>query len=126
MIDPLTTYAILPASDLQRARSFYRDKLGLEPSTEGEGMLLYSGPSGRLFEVYETATAGTAQNTQMGWTTSELEADMSELRARGVVFEEYDLPGLKTEGGVATTDTGRAAWFRDSEGNTLCVSQSGV
>lgn len=124
MRDPMSIYTVLPAADLDRARAFYRDKLGLEPTLEKPGMLAYSGPSGYIFQLYETSNAGTAQNTQMGWSTSELDADMAELRERGVVFEEYDFPGLQTVDGVAYVGTERAAWFKDTEGNTIVITQS--
>jgi catechol 2,3-dioxygenase-like lactoylglutathione lyase family enzyme len=124
MRDPMSIYTVLPAKDLARARAFYRDMLGLEPTMEKPGMLAYSGPSGYIFQLYETDAAGTAQNTQMGWSTSELDDDVAELRERGVIFEEYDLPGLKTENGIAFVGTERAAWFKDTEGNTICISQT--
>jgi catechol 2,3-dioxygenase-like lactoylglutathione lyase family enzyme len=124
MKNPLSIYTVLPVKDLDRARAFYRDMLGLETTMEKPGMLAYSGPSGYIFQLYETQTAGTAQNTQMGWSTFELDADMNELRERGLVFEEYDLPGLKTVNGVASVGTERSAWFKDSEGNTICISQT--
>ncbi len=124
MRDPLSIYTVLPVSDLARARGFYRDKLGLEPTVEKPGMLAYSGPSGYIFQLYETSTVGTAQNTQMGWSTSELDEDVAEFRGRGVVFEEYDFPGLKTENGIALVGTERSAWFKDTEGNTICISQT--
>jgi catechol 2,3-dioxygenase-like lactoylglutathione lyase family enzyme len=123
MLDALSVYTVLPATDLERARRFYRETLGLEPTMEKPGMLAYSGPSGYLFQLYETATAGTAQNTQMGLSTEHLEDDMAELRARGVRFEDYDFPGLKTEDGIAFVGTERSAWFKDTEGNTICLSQ---
>ena len=124
MQNPLSIYTVLPVQDLDRARAFYRDKLGLEATLEKPGMLAYSGPSGYIFQLYETPTAGTARNTQMGWSSSELDADVAELRQRGVVFEEYDLPGLKTENGIAFVGTERSAWFKDTEGNTICISQT--
>ncbi len=124
MQNPLSIYTVLPVKDLARARAFYRDKLGLEATLEKPGMLAYSGPSGYIFQLYETPTVGTAQNTQMGWSSSELDADVAELRQRGVVFEEYDLPGLKTENGIAFVGTERSAWFKDTEGNTICISQT--
>ena len=124
MRDPLSIYTVLPAADLDRAHAFYRDKLGLEPTMRKPGMLAYSGPAGYIFQIYETANVGTAKNTQMGWSTFDLDADMAELRERGVVFEEYDFPGLKTVDGVAEVGTERAAWFRDSEGNTIVISQT--
>ena len=124
MLDPLSIYTVLPVEDLDRARAFYRDKLGFEPTMEKPGMLAYSGPGGYMFQLYVSGTVGTAQNTQMGWSTASLDDTMGELRERGVVFEEYDLPGLKTENGVAMVGTERSAWFRDSEGNTIAVSET--
>lgn len=87
-------------------------------------MLAYSGPSGYIFQLYETSNVGTAQNTQMCFSTSDLDADVAEMRSRGVQFEEYDFPGLKTENGIAYVGTERSAWFKDSEGNTICVSET--
>ena len=124
MLDSLSIYAVLPVADLERARGFYRDKLGLEATMEKPGMLAYSGPSGYIFQLYETSTVGTAQNTQMGLSTSDIDADVAALRARGVVFEEYDFPGLKTENGIAFVGTERSAWFKDTEGNTICLSET--
>jgi catechol 2,3-dioxygenase-like lactoylglutathione lyase family enzyme len=116
--------AVLPAKDINRARDFYRDKLGLEPSETPEvDSLMYRGGHGTGFLIYQTENAGTAKNTQMGWSTDNLEREMEELRGRGVVFEEYDQPGLKTENGVATSESEKAAWFLDSEGNILNISQ---
>lgn len=116
--------AVLPAKDINRAKEFYRDKLGIEPSESmEEGSVMYSCGQGTRFLVYQTDNAGTAKNTQMGWETDNLEAEMEELRGRGVVFEEYDFPGLKTENGVATASWGKAAWFLDSEGNILNIAQ---
>jgi catechol 2,3-dioxygenase-like lactoylglutathione lyase family enzyme len=115
--------AVLPAKDINRAKDFYRDKLGLEPSDTMEDGLLYRGSDGTGFLIYETENAGTAKNTQMGWVTDNLEREMEELRAKGVTFEEYDLPGLKTENGVVDNTWGKGAWFLDSEGNILSLSQ---
>ncbi|GAA1765584.1 glyoxalase/bleomycin resistance/dioxygenase family protein [Pseudarthrobacter sulfonivorans] len=124
MLNDSEIMAVLPAKDLNRAKEFYRDKLGLESSdVSGDGSLLFSGGKGTSFLVYETENAGSAKNTQMGWETDNLEREMEELRGRGVVFEDYDMPGLKTENGVATNDWGKAAWFLDSEGNILVLSQ---
>jgi len=124
MLSSLTIYTVLPARDLDRARAFYRDKLGLEPTMEKPGMLAYSGPSGYLFQLYETDAAGTSQNTQMGLSTAHLDDDMAELRGRGVEFEEYDFVGLKTDNGITFVGTERSAWFKDTEGNTICISQT--
>jgi catechol 2,3-dioxygenase-like lactoylglutathione lyase family enzyme len=120
MLNDSRIMAVLPAKDINRARDFYRDKLGLESSDSMEDdSLMYRGGDGTGFLIYQTENAGTAKNTQMGWETDNLDREMEELRGRGVVFEDYDFPGLKTENGVATNDWGKAAWFLDSEGNIL-------
>jgi catechol 2,3-dioxygenase-like lactoylglutathione lyase family enzyme len=117
-------HAVLPASDLRRARSFYHDTLDFDPAEEHEGMLMYRLESGAAFDIYETPNAGSAKNTQMCFSTDDLDAEMARLRERGVVFEDYDVPGLKTVDGVADMDGDRTAWFRDSEGNFICLSQA--
>ncbi|MET3811123.1 VOC family protein [Arthrobacter sp. UYEF3] len=116
--------AVLPASDIARARDFYRDKLGLEPDNPDAGdNLQYTCGAGSRFMLYQTPHAGTAKNTQLGWMVTDLPATVAELRAAGVVFEDYDFPGLKTEDGIATLPDGNsAAWFLDSEGNILNVN----
>jgi len=123
MLSELEIYAVLPAKDLQRARGFYKEKLGLEPSEEIGGGLVFQTKAGAKVYMYETDNAGTAQNTALSWSTADIEAEVAELRGRGVVFEEYDFPGLKTENGIATNEGVRGAWFKDSEGNILAVSQ---
>jgi catechol 2,3-dioxygenase-like lactoylglutathione lyase family enzyme len=120
----------LPAQDLERARRFYADKLGLEPSEERPGGLLYRAGNCE-FGVFQSAGAAPGSFTQMGWEVDDIEATVAELRARGVVFEEVDQPGLRTVDGIAeiagnypSKGTGeRAAWFRDSEGNMLGIGQ---
>ncbi|XAS68134.1 VOC family protein [Micrococcaceae bacterium Sec5.7] len=124
MFKDLEIMAVLPAKDINRAKDFYRDKLGLEPSeTPEDDSLMYRAGKGTGFLVYQTENAGSAKNTQMGWETDNLEREMEELRGRGVVFEDYDFPGLKTENGIATNEWGKAAWFLDSEGNILNIAQ---
>lgn len=123
MLKDSALMAVLPAKDINRAKDFYRDKLGLEPSETVEDSLVYRTGNGTGFLIYETENAGTAKNTQMGWLTDNLEREMEELRAKGVVFEEYDMPGLKTENGVVDNSWGKGAWFLDSEGNILSLSQ---
>ncbi len=117
------SHAVLPAADLQRARTFYHDKLEMDPSDEHEGILSYRLGDSSAFDIYETSNAGTAQNTQMCWETDNLADDMARMRERGVVFEEYDTPEFRTENGVATMDGLKTAWFRDSEGNFICINQ---
>jgi catechol 2,3-dioxygenase-like lactoylglutathione lyase family enzyme len=121
----------LPVQDLERARAFYSDKLGLEPAEERPGGLRYRCGSG-AFALFASAGAAAGTHTQMSWEVTDLEATVAALRARGVVFEEYDLPGLKTVGGIADVEGNypsrggigeKAAWFRDSEGNLLGIGQ---
>jgi catechol 2,3-dioxygenase-like lactoylglutathione lyase family enzyme len=121
----------LPAQDLERARRFYADKLGLEPSEERPGGLLYEPASG-VFALFQSSGASSGEFTQMGWDVEDIEATVAELRDRGVVFEEVDAPGLKTIDGIADVAGNypskggkgeRAAWFRDSEGNMLGIGQ---
>ncbi len=121
----------LPAQDLERARAFYSEKLGLEPVEERPGGLLYRSPSGCEFGIFTSAGKPSGEHTQMAWEVDDIESTVAELRARGVVFEEYDFPGLSTVNGIAEIEgnypskgTGeRAAWFRDSEGNMLGIGQ---
>jgi catechol 2,3-dioxygenase-like lactoylglutathione lyase family enzyme len=122
--------ARLPAQDLERARAFYAEKLGLEPVEERPGGLRYQCASGE-FALFQSTGAPSGKHTQMGWEVDDIEATVAELRSRGVVFEEYDIPGLETVDGIANIEgnypskgTGeRAAWFRDSEGNMLGVGE---
>jgi catechol 2,3-dioxygenase-like lactoylglutathione lyase family enzyme len=123
--------ARLPAADLERARRFYSEKLGLEPSEERPGGLLYR-MGDCEFALFESGGTSSGTFTQMAFEVEDLEAVVEELRARGVEFEEYDLPGLTTVNGVAEVEGEypskggkgeRAAWFRDSEGNMLGIGQ---
>jgi catechol 2,3-dioxygenase-like lactoylglutathione lyase family enzyme len=120
----------LPARDLHRAEKFYADKLGLEPVERRPGGLRYECAGGE-FGLFLSAGSASGAHTQMAWTVDDIEASVAELRARGVVFEEYDLPGLETVSGIADIEGNypskgrgeRAAWFRDSEGNLLGIGQ---
>jgi catechol 2,3-dioxygenase-like lactoylglutathione lyase family enzyme len=115
--------AMLPVADIDRAKRWYAEKLGIEPESEDAGGAHYRSGAAR-FDLYVTQFAGTAQHTQAGWMVDDLESTVEELRGRGVVFEEYDFPGLKTEKGIADLGYERAAWFRDSEGNILSLGTS--
>jgi catechol 2,3-dioxygenase-like lactoylglutathione lyase family enzyme len=120
----------LPTQNLERARAFYAEKLGLEPTEEREGGLRYVCAGGE-FALFESAGSAAGDHTQMGWEVEDIEATVRELRARGVVFEEYNLPGLTTVDGIAEIEGNypskgsgeRGAWFRDSEGNMLGIGQ---
>lgn len=121
----------IPTQDLDRARRFYAEKLGLEPSEERPGGLLYRCATGE-FALFGSAGASPGTFTQMAWDVDDLEATVAELKRRGVVFEEVDVPGLQTVDGIAEVSGNypskggkgeRAAWFRDSEGNMLGIGQ---
>jgi catechol 2,3-dioxygenase-like lactoylglutathione lyase family enzyme len=120
----------LPATDLERAKAFYSDKLGLEPIEERPGGARYR-CGNSYFALFQSAGAPSGTHTQMGWEVKDIEATVAELRRRGVVFEEYDLPGFKTVNGIAdiagnypSKGSGeKAAWFHDSEGNLLGIGQ---
>jgi catechol 2,3-dioxygenase-like lactoylglutathione lyase family enzyme len=122
MLERSEFVATLPAQDIERAKTWYREKLGLEPVEEHEGALIYRAGSG-TFQLYPTQVAGIAQHTLGCWYVDDLEATVAELRGRGVEFEEYDFPGLKTEDGIAELGFERSAWFKDCEGNTVAVAQ---
>ena len=121
----------VPAQDLDRARRFYAQKLGLEPVEERSGGLLYR-CGGDEFAIFKTTGTPDGSYTQMGWQVDDIEATVAELRSRGVVFEDYDLPGMRTVDGIAEIEGNypskgsgeRAAWFHDSEGNLLGLGEA--
>ncbi|MFI8825434.1 VOC family protein [Streptomyces sp. NPDC053431] len=114
--------AIIPVNDMARAKRFYTETLGLTLIKEApEDTRLDTG--GTTIGLYETPYGGQASHTLASWKVADLDSEMSELRSKGVTFEDYDLPEIKTVDGVAETDTMRGAWFKDSEGNILCVME---
>jgi catechol 2,3-dioxygenase-like lactoylglutathione lyase family enzyme len=120
----------LLAKDLERARKFYSARLGLEPVEQRPGGLLYRFSNG-CFALFESAGASSGPHTQMAWEVVDIETTVAALRMRGVVFEEYDLPGLKTVNGIAEIDGNypskgvgeRATRFRDRESNLLGIGE---
>ena len=115
----------LPAEDLLRARSYYEEKLGLETEARDDmpGSLFVHAGNGTLIVLYERERT-KADNTALTFEVDDVLGTVSELRSRGVQFEEYDSPGLKTVNAIAERNADRAAWFKDSEGNTLCVHET--
>ena len=127
MLDTGTVTANIPASDLTRARSFYADKLGLTPAAEFDGMLVYRTAGGSAFSVYQTEYAGQAGHTIAQWHVADVDAEVRDLRAKGIAFEQYDMPGVEWNDGVASVPgMGKAAWFKDSEGNILCLDDGPI
>ena len=117
--------AVLCSSDLERSREFYEATVGLSLSPETiPNHLLFDCGNGTTLLVYGRPAPNAADHTQVRFWTGDVEADVRELSGRGVEFEEYDFPTLKTVGGVATVaGIGRSAWFKDPDGNTLALFQ---
>jgi catechol 2,3-dioxygenase-like lactoylglutathione lyase family enzyme len=131
---PLTSAHVvtkLPAQDLERARRFYGDVLGLEPVEERGGGLRYL-CGATEFHLFESAGAASGASTQAGFEVEDLETAVAELRARGLRFERFDVPGFELRGDIVVVPsnypskgTGElGAFFRDSEGNLLSVGQA--
>ena len=121
MLSDKKVHATIPVSDLARARAWYEEKLGVRPVQDLPGGLMYVVGDGSRFLLFPTPFAGTAKNTAAGFQVDDIEAEVADLKGRGVVFEEYDFPQLKTVDGIATLEANKAAWFKDSEGNTLGI-----
>ena len=122
MFKPLRTAAALPAQDMARARAFYRDKLGLTPTTEDPSGMMYALPAGTGFGVFPSSGKPSGTHTQMGIEVDDVEGAVKDLQAKGVKFEDYDVPGLKTVNGIAELGGSKLAWFKDSEGNLIVIS----
>ena len=118
---PIVPY--IPVADVDRARKFYEEKIGLVPKEVYAGGVIYECGSGSWVFMYPSAGAGTSKASTAFWAVADVAAEVEELRSRGVVFEEYDMPGIKTVNGIATGGGAKTAWFKDSEGNILAISQ---
>jgi predicted enzyme related to lactoylglutathione lyase len=127
MLTDSPIFTILPASDRARARAVYSEKLGLTPKVQPNGDLEYE-TGGTRFYVTKSTGKSTGEFTQASWVVADIDATVAELKSRGVSFEEYDLPelGMKTVNGITVVpELGRAAYFKDSEGNLLGMIQFG-
>src|SRR6266851_8474747 len=113
----------LPVAETDRARAFYSDKLGLDPLQQLPGATIYEVGAGTRFALFSTQARPSGTHTQISFAVADIEAEVRDLKARGVVFEEYDSPGLKTVNSIADTGPIRAAWLKDSEGNLLGIVQ---
>jgi predicted enzyme related to lactoylglutathione lyase len=123
MLQNSPMYAYLPARDVGRARAFYEQKLGFKPKAETAGGVVYEFADHTACFLYPTPSAGTSKASQAFWRVRDIEREVAELQARGVKFEEYDLPGMTFRDGIAEGAGGKAAWFTDSEGNILALIQ---
>jgi catechol 2,3-dioxygenase-like lactoylglutathione lyase family enzyme len=118
---PIVPY--IPVADMARARKFYEGKLGLKPREEYAGGVIYECGNGSWVFMYLSAGAGTSKASTAFWAVDDVVAEVADLKARGVAFEEYNMPGIKTVDSIATAGGAKTAWFKDSEGNILAVSQ---
>ena len=122
MLGDKNVHAVVATKDLEAAKNFYEGTLGLQQiGQESEGVMYKSGDSKLL--VYKSQFAGTNQATSASW---EVEADalagvVEQLKAKGVSFEHYEMPGITYEGDVHVMGDMKAAWFKDPDGNILCV-----
>ena len=124
MLKSAPIYSYVPVSDLDRARRFYEDTLGLgraEPSGPG---LVFKCQGGTGFFMYPSPGAGSNQASCAFWQVDDIRATVAWLQGRGVVFEDYDTPDMTTEGSIFSGGGAMAAWFRDTEGNIMAVVQN--
>jgi catechol 2,3-dioxygenase-like lactoylglutathione lyase family enzyme len=121
MLADRRAHTTLPTLDVDRLRHWYEDVLGFTPFAERPGAVLYRTAAGSLFALSRAGSASAGATTQMAFTVDDIDAEVADLRGRGVVFETYQTP--ETVGGIATIGPGRAAWFKDPDGNLLAVIQ---
>jgi predicted enzyme related to lactoylglutathione lyase len=121
MLHAFAMYAYIPARDLVRARQFYETQVGLTPKQQTNGGVVYEFAGGTACFLYPTPNAGTSQASQAFWSVQDVDGLIRKLRARGVVFEDYDIPGDRSAEGAITAGGAKAAWFKDSEGNIMAL-----
>ena len=124
MLQDSPIYAYIPAKDMGRARQFYEGKLGFKPKEEIAGGVVYEFGRGTACFLYQTPNAGTSKASQAFWSVADVDSEITALKARGVVFENYDMPGERSAAGAITEGGAKAAWFKDSEGNIMAVIQT--
>jgi len=121
MLSHCRVHTTLPTADVDRLRAWYEGVLGLTPMAVRPNAVLYETTPGSVFAISRGSVLSSSSHTQMAFTVDDVEAEVADLKARGVVFEEYEAP--RTVGGIATIGPGRAAWFKDPDGNLLAVLQ---
>ena len=114
--------ATLPAQDLDRAKTFYSDRLGLTSESEDRAGVHFR-VGGTRFRLFRSGGSASGAHTQLAFVVDDVDAVVRELKSRGLEFEIYDYPNLKTVDGVADLGYARAAWFKDSEGNLLGIAE---
>jgi predicted enzyme related to lactoylglutathione lyase len=122
MLSSAPIRAYIPATDIRRARKFYEQTVGLIPKQEYAGGVIYECGGTDVF-MYPTPNAGTSKASQAFWQVNDVEAEVADLKSRGVVFEEYNWPGITMKNSIVTAGGAKTAWFKDTEGNILAISQ---
>lgn len=117
MLSDHPAYATIPTPDLAVARQFYEDVLGFRPRGETAAGIYYDAGNGTYFILTRSSGRSSGAHTQLGFAITGIDAEVGELRRGGVTFEEYETP--RTIEGIATTPVGRAAWFKDPDGNLI-------
>jgi predicted enzyme related to lactoylglutathione lyase len=124
MLQKSPMYAYIPAKDVARARKFYEGKLGFVPTKLEDNGVIYEFAGKTACFLYLTPNAGTSQASQAFWSVEDVDAEIEAMKARGVTFEDYDMPGEKSRSGAITAGGAKAAWFKDSEGNIMALVQT--
>ena len=121
-VAPVTT--MLPVVDMQRARDFYESKLGMKPvGLKPDGKFVYACGGGAFIALFPKEGGTKADHTAISFQVNEIGAEIAALKKAGVVFEDYDFPGLKTVDHVCVPGSEKAAWFKHTEGNYLCIHE---
>jgi catechol 2,3-dioxygenase-like lactoylglutathione lyase family enzyme len=123
MLGSHLVYPVLVSTDLGATRAFYHDRLGLEILSEDDAAIVFACGNGSKLSVTRSSVGTADTQTQLAWEVDDVRAEVAELRRRGVAIEEYDLPGLRTEDGVADVGFGWSAWIVDPGGNVLGILQ---
>ena len=123
MLSESTVTTMLPVRDMARARRFYEGSLGLEPGGfKPDGKFVYR-VGGSTLALFPKPEGTKADHTAISFQVADITASIAALKRAGVVFEDYDFPGLKTVDHVCVLGAEKAAWFKDSEGNYLCIHE---
>lgn len=123
MLSSASVTTMLPVIDMERARAFYERRLGLKPSGfRPDGKFIYQ-VGGSTLALFPKPEGTKAEHTAISFRVDDIAASIAELKKSGVVFEDYDLPGFKTVDHVCVLGAEKAAWFKDTEGNFLCIHQ---
>ena len=123
MLSNATYHTTLPCSDINRAKQWYSEKLGLTPVEEQAGGSFYEGRNGTRFLLFPSSGTASGTHTQMGFRVDDINSEIRELKSRGVQFEEYDFEGFDKATSTATFNGITSAWFKDSEGNLVGIAQ---